>query len=369
MQPFSDPYGAPLNWPLSNKDQNERQLRREFGWAIDIVCQHFNNGLERICDEKFLRQRYEDFLNKQDPIYNDLLDGMEDESLAKTFVSYWTIAHTLATQSRFWLETAVANILIQQAIKLGYDQLCVLNQGLLSEGFLKKRVTVADMGEEHFEHLSSHRVWKPVIDADALELIDILVGEQERQRVNERKPFQPRTWTDEQNQQAKDLDTSHLKKIARSFKGQRTSEPNLQCNLLVIEPDKLDGKVHAWAFRFVNPKTLSSHAQRKQERVNLLRLYALLVQEKIMRDPRSIHICVAELLHRYGEFEEYDRYPDYFSPVTYWNSERLWGYFGVPFEVVTLAIRDAAKKFRQQLIDGLRGLLPKKTKPGQDLLF
>ena len=101
----------------------------------------------------------------------------------------------------------------------------------------------------------------------------------------------------------------------------------------------------------------------------MLRLYALLVQEKIMREPKSIHVCVAELVPRHGDFDQYDRYPDYFSPGTYWTSDRLWKFIGVPFEAVTFAIRDAAKEFRKRLIDGLRGLLPDEPKGEPGTLF
>lgn len=371
MQLFPDPAAAPPNWPLRESERSEWLMRGEYGWAIKIILDQFNTGLERICDERFLTRRYEDFLRKQDPIYNDLLTGMEDEALAKTFVSYWTIAHTMATQSRFWLETAIAKILVEKYQRMGNAHQCfVLNQGLLSNGYLKAPVSVADMGEEHLEHLSHHRVWSTLVDANALETIDVLVGQQERRPVPKRKPFQQRVWTDTQNRDARSLDQKHLHTVAESFKGQATSAVNLQCNLLVIEPYRVDGKPHAWAFRFVNPKSLSSHAQRKQERVNLLRLYALLVQEKIIRESRSIQVAVGELVPRCTGFEEYDRYPDYFSPETYWATDRLWKFIGVPFDIVSLAIRDAAKEFRQSLIKGLRGLLPKATKDDQQgLLF
>ena len=82
-------------------------------------------------------------------------------------------------------------------------------------------------------------------------------------------------------------------------------------------------------------------------------------------NPSSIHVCVAELVPRYADFEQYDRYPDYFSPETYWTTDRLWKFIGIPFEAVTLAIRDAAKEFRNRLIEGLRGLLPE-DEPSED---
>jgi hypothetical protein len=47
-----------------------------------------------------------------------------------------------------------------------------------------------------------------------------------------------------------------------------------------------------------------------------------------------------------------------FWATCYWSSDRLWGFIGVPFEVVTVAIQRVAKEFRKSLIDGLRDLLP-----------
>jgi hypothetical protein len=83
------------------------------------------------------------------------------------------------------------------------------------------------------------------------------------------------------------------------------------------------------------------------------------MQEKVLRDPDQIEVCVAELLPRYSDFDELDRYPDYFSSLTYWSSDYLWKSLGIPFEVVTLALRDVAGQFREELIRGLRDLLPK----------
>jgi hypothetical protein len=328
------------------------------GWAVEIVRQHFSLGLERICDQRFLRKRYQRFRDKQDPIYADLLAGMKDEPLAKTFVSYWTIAHTLATESRFWLENAIAQIIVHQARKLGRPVLEVYSQSMLSRGLLRDRRQIADIGEEELEHTTSRKPWRVPMQTNVLEHIDVLVGQQEREKVEERKPFTPRIWDETRNQEAIDKDRRQLGTIPGALLGPPASDVTLQCNLLVIEPHKVDGKPHTWACRFINRKTISSHPARKQERVNLLRLYALLVQEKIFRTPESLHVHVAELVPRTTGFEEQDKYPDYFSAETYWSSDQLWNFIGVPFEVVTHAIESVAKDFRDRLISGLRGLLP-----------
>jgi len=329
-------------------------LRKKFGWAIEIVRQRFSEGLSQLCDPRFLKRRYRAFQEKNDPIYSELLKGMQDVPLETTFVSYWTIAHTLATQSRFWLENAIADILIHKAKQEGRNGLKVYTFDMLKSGYLERGVTVADLGEGRREQLSSRTPWRVLLQRKALSTVDLIVGEQERERAAE-----DGKWFEGWQYESAEKDLENLRTIAHSLPGPPSSEVTLQCNLLVIEPDRADKQPHAWGFRFVNRKTLSSHPTRKQERVNLLRLYAYLTQEKILRDPRQIHVYVAELFPRSSRFGARDRYPGYFSPQTYWSSNQLWEFIGVPFNVVTFALRDVAKEFRQQLVKGLRDLLPK----------
>jgi hypothetical protein len=335
--------------------------------VVEIVQKHFSKGLAALCDPRFLAKRYDEFKYKDDPIYAGLLGGMEDEALAKTFVSYWTIAQTLATQSRFWLEDSVAEIITSQVRFFGRKATHVYSQKMLAEGYCERNVAVADLGENYTEHLTDRRPWRPRMKENALKRVDVLVGEQERERVDiqqRRKPLQPRTWEEDRNGTATVKDQKHLKRIARAVGGRAISDVAIQCNLLVIEPDQKDGKPHVFAFRFINPKTISSHAQRKQERVNLLRLYAYLVQEKLFREPAAIHVSVAELLPRLGSsFDRYDHYPDYFSRHTYWSADQLWDFIGVPFDVVSAAIRNVGQGFREQLRNGLSLLLPGSNPP------
>lgn len=125
-----------------------------------------------------------------------------------------------------------------------------------------------------------------------------------------------------------------------------------------MDPDKVRKATAIAGFRFVNPKTLANHANRKQERVNIMRLYGYLVQEKIFHEPNTIKVYVAELLPRYGGFECNDRYPDYFSTETYWTYDRLWNFIGVPYDVVPAAVKAVSKEFGERLISGLQRLLP-----------
>lgn len=335
--------------------------------AIDIVQQKFSDGLAELCDPQFLAKRYDEFLDRDDPIYVTLLRGMEDEPLARTFVSYWTIAQTLATQSRFWLEDAVAEIIVLQAQKFGRHARRVYSQKMLGHGYWEQNVTVADLGEARVEHLTGRKPWRPVLKENALQAVDLLVGEQERERINveqRRKPFMRRTWDEAKDGKAKERDVNHLGRIAAAVGGATISDVTVQCNLLVVEEDQKDGKPHIFGLRFINPKTFSSHPERKQERVNLLRLYAFLVQEKIFREPSRIRVCVAELLPRFETgFERYDYFPDYFSAHTYWHWDQLWKFIGVPFDAVLQAISNVAKDFRHQLNDGLRFLLPGAVPP------
>jgi hypothetical protein len=329
----------------------------ELARATSIVERHFSNGLARICEPKFLSARYREFQNKADPIYSELLDGMNDEKLAATFVSYWTIAHTIATQSRFWLEAAIADILIEQAIAAGDLQRRVYSHSMLSAGLLDQGITVADLGEWRREHVSARSPWEVYLQEGTLREIDIRVGIEERNRRTHRDPLYRRlkpTFSPEEVAE----DRASLDAVASSFSGPPTTRVKLQCNLLVIEPSQDDRQPHAWGIRFINPKTFSSHATRKQERVNLLRLYGYLVQEKILRDPYQIEVRVAEILPREQEFSARDKYPYYFTSATHWPPWDFWKFVGVPFDVVTTGIQRVAAQFRTQLAEGLRNLLP-----------
>lgn len=311
---MEDPIGTP----------SANQFFAKYRWAIDIVRDEFKAGLGSICEEGFIKQRYEEFKRKDDPVYVKLLEGMNDEALSKALVSFWTIAQTLAT---------------------------------LSYGFFEKNVSIQEMGEQQVENLNGKRPWRVKVNSLSLQAIDLLVGQQERERVERLGGRRIRAWEIPYGDVI-ERDRGHLTEIASAVRGSSLSEVTLQCNLLVIEPYHQDQKQHAWAIRFVNPKTISSHAVRKQERVNVLRLYAFLKKEKILRDADSLSVRVAEYVPRKTQFDYYDRYPDYFSAETYWSSEKLWKFIGVPFSVVTVALTEAANQFRNELTNGLRDLLP-----------
>ncbi len=342
---------------------DEVTLRKDHDWAIKIVRKHFVGGLNHISEERFLQRRYEEFRRNDDPVYADLLAGMNDEKLARTFVSYWILGQTMATQSRFWLENAVAELIIHQAQKLGRAVDHVYTQSMLADGWLSRKVDVASIGEEQLEHLSNRRPWRALIQRSALEDIDVTVGRRERERVVKRELFRSRDWQRANELLLKERDRADLDRIVESLKGPPAEEATLQCNLLVIGPNEKGKKSTVQAIRFVNPKTMSSHAYRKQERVNLMRVYALLVQEKILREPSAINVCVAEFVPRLTSFDEQDRYPDYFSVETFWSSEELWKYIEVPFAAVRIAICEAGAELRERLAPGLRGLLPDATEP------
>jgi hypothetical protein len=257
-------------------------------------------------------------------------------------VSYWTIAQTLATKSRFWLEDAVTEIIIDQVSNFGRKASHVYSHQMLKEVYLEEKFTVADLGKSYPNYRSDSRPWRPPFGEKAYREINVLIGEQEREHVcpeQRDKLVLRRTWDGPKEGDAAARDREQLKRVAAAAGGSTLDDVAVQCNLLIVEPAN-DGKPHVFAFRFVNHKTVASHAQRKQERVNLLRLYAYLVQQKLFCDPEAVHVCVAELHPRLGSgFERYDRYPDYFSPHTYWISVQLWEFIGVPSDVVSRARR------------------------------
>ena len=227
---------------------------------------------------------------------------MSDERLSKTFVSYWILGQTMATQSRFWLENAVAEMVIHQAQKLGRPVEHVYTQSMLADGWMSRKVSVAIIGKDKLEHLSNRSPWRAMIQCSALEGIDVAVGKRERERLAKREWFRSRDWQRENEPELKAQDRADLARVVESLKGPPAEETTIQCNLLVIGPNEKGGTPTVQAIRFVNPKTMSSHAYRKQERFNLMRVYALLVQEKIMREPSAINVCVAEFVPRQTSF-------------------------------------------------------------------
>src|SRR5688572_420428 len=99
----------------------------------------------------------------------------------------------------------------------------------------------------------------------ALRKVDVLVGDQERVKPPKRKPFQVRQWTDLENSTAKDMDRRLLDEVVGANDDGDLADVTLQCNLLVVDPNKVRDTPSVHGFRFVNPKTLANHATRKQE--------------------------------------------------------------------------------------------------------
>jgi hypothetical protein len=217
--------------------------------------------------------------------------------------------------------------------------------------------TIADIGESEREHLADSRPWKAEIQKSALDEVNNRVNHYEATYVLSRKSPQTRELSADILSAFDRLDREDLEAVANSIKGPPPWSQFFHCNLLVVEPDARDKTIHAFAIRFINPKTFTG-ADKRKGRADLLRLYAFLVQEKPFRFPVSIQPCVAELFPRSGEASQTSGYPDYFSPLTYWPSEKLWKFIGVPFDVVTIAIEIVARQLRPQLEQNLRDLLP-----------
>lgn len=208
--------------------------KADHSWIIDVFHSHFSRGLSKICDSDFLKARYDAFRDKEDPIYLELLDGMKDEPLSRTFVSYWTTAHTLATQSRFWIENAIAEVLIRVAQKNEKNDLRIYSQSMLGDGWIDRGVSVVDIGEEQLEHLSDRRPWRVSMQRHILETVDVIVGEQERERVN-REGFLKRQWEKVIDPEVLGKDRKCMERVAASLIGPPVSEAKMPVNFLESE--------------------------------------------------------------------------------------------------------------------------------------
>ena len=181
----------------ANRNLSPEELRGEYAWAIAIVKQHFEWGLEGISDGRFLDQRYVEFKHRNDPIYADLLGGMGNDQLARTFVSYWVIAQTIATQSRFWLEAAVAEIVAYQAQQGWRPAARIYSHDRPAQRSQTARQAGDLFGESRSACFTDGLPGDAQLPRNVLQLIDVLVGEQERKAPAVRQRFRRRPWSRE----------------------------------------------------------------------------------------------------------------------------------------------------------------------------
>jgi hypothetical protein len=334
------------------------RLVGEYGWAVEIVRDWFKRGIAELFAPNFSNDRFRAFLEEQDPITFPFVSGLDNEPLARAFISYAKLFQTLTTQCRFWLDAAVAEIILYQHQRHGRTVTHLYTQGMLADGWLDVGRTIAEIGDEEKQHLADSRLWKAPVQRAALKAVNHCVDEYEENFVLTRRSPRVRVWDQEVARRLDKRDIEELQVVTTALLGPPCTSVRLHCNLLVVEPNEADQSPHAYAFRFVNPKTFNGFAKRKEERSNLLRLHAFLVQEKPFRAPVTIRTCVAELFPRGTDTSETGGYPDYFSPLTYWTSERLWGFIGVPFDVVSLGVELVARELRPVLEQGLWELLP-----------
>ncbi len=327
---------------------------REYLWAVEIVQRRFAKELERYCSPEFVHERYSKFIRDRDPILHPLVLGMEDVPLQAAYVSFFSIYQTLATQNRFWLEAAIAEILVHQAREFGHSATEVFTQNMLAEGngYVRGK-SVADVGDAELEHVVGKKEWlvtlKNEILVTAKDLVDDYDRKFDRGAVKLKEPELSRL-----GRELIDVDQKQMQKMRQSVRGQETPSHKLYCDLLVVGPDLLDGEVRVRAFRLVNPKTFEERAKRKEERLNLLRLMGYLVQEEILRSPETIEVKIAEIVPRRSSSRGILGFP-YFTHRSYWTAEDFWShYIKVPFDVIEWAIQDIGQHF---LADRLRELL------------
>lgn len=335
----------------------------EAQWAVDIVSKCFSSGLKELLEPAALRGQLAAFRSREDSVYSTLLDAMEHRAVSEVFVTHWVLGQTLATKSRTWLEDAVTRILIEGSRRAGLAKRTVLTQWFLETQGLAAGRPLSEFGECFPEWLDRRARWEAPLSRSVLQAIDLAVGREEREGA-ERRGSGKRAWQErmpwgglsDAGEERCRRDRETLATIERTQPGGPDENVLLRCNLLVIEPQEADNAPHAWAFRFVNPKVLSSHAKRKDERANLLRVYAVLRASKWQRPPASLRVQLAELVPRESGWAESDPHPDYFSPETYLPAEDLWQFLGVPFSVVPQGIARASSTLREHLVRGLTSI-------------
>lgn len=341
---------------------------KEWGWAQKIIVEQFENGLKNQFSDKAINESWSKFAIEQDPIYYPLLEGMDNKQLAKTFVSYWKNAQGMATRSRFWLEHAIARLMVHQAYENKLVDQQIYTRAMLRDGYLMNRKPVMELGNDgYFEHMTSSAVWRVELKTKLLDVVDSLVSKQER------VPATPKLPSDEKKRKAEKrkrevasqeqdaLALTTLREVAQDLPADAEKSPiPISCNLIVIDPNKVKNRPSVLAMRYINPRSLESPAQRKQERINILRLYAYLLQVMPVyaEQPNSIRAVAAEILPRHRITRFPDRYPKYFGDQTYWDAGALWHFVGVPLPIVTHAVRVAGEGLHELLIKQISSLLP-----------
>lgn len=361
---FSNPE---FHKPSDEESANVQEWVSKWGWAQQIIFECFEAGLQEQFSEESITESWKNFSIEQDPIYYPLLEGMDNPRLAKTFISYWKNAQGMATRSRFWLEHAVAKLMVYQAMK-NEKQIKreIYNRAMLHGGMLNNRKPVRELGGQgYFEHMTSSTVWRVALKTNLLDEVDRLVARQERVPATKNLPHDPEKRTEELERrehvaEQEDADAlAQLGKIA-DCAGVEAAPIPISCNLIVVDPNKAPGTPSVLALRYINPRSLESPAQRKQERVNILRLYAYLLQEfpEYREQPNSIRAVAAEILprHRLTRFPQ--RYPKYFGASTYWDAGKFWHFVSVPLPIVGHAVRVAGETLHDMLTKQLNSVLP-----------
>lgn len=328
----------------------ESQACASHPWAVDLVDARFQRGLENVFNKAFVESRFDVFVARSDPVYATLLQGISDERVARVMVGNWIVAHTMATQSRFWLEDAIVDLLYARCAREPLPQLRprIYSLHMLAEGWYSNRKSLWDAGEQWREQLHGTRAWHPLIQEQALREIDMIVGDETRAYDTS-----PVNRGDQSLQMSQEADQAALDRAASALGGS-AKRTTIRCNLLFIEPEVADHEPHAWGIRYINPTTFNQGATIKEERMNLLRLRAYLAQEKPFRAPGKVRVVAADLVPRSANTP--GREAALFSPLTRWTGHTLWDFLQVPFAAVTAGIRRAGAAMEAQLREELTRL-------------
>ena len=201
---------------------------KKHGWAVDIIAQHFHGGLERVFDGKRIKKNFAQDTRRSDPIYSKLLES-SGQDVYETFMAFWRLAQTFSTQSRFWLEQALCDIVRKQREKFGvqvYSLRDLARDGWNSESDL------AFMGERSREWDARGGAFRVRLARGLLDYIELEVSQREREQRLQK-------WGEE-IKRAEEFDRKVLEGIfARIPKGPWQAVP-LQCNLLIRDVAKYD---------------------------------------------------------------------------------------------------------------------------------
>ena len=227
---------APILETSASQRSAEEHARQAYPELVGIVHKRFAQGVAEVFADAFREERFPAFGRKADPVYSTLLAGMNDEGIARDLVEKWMISQTMLTQSRFWLEDVIVDVLwLQWSSIPDLDQRPqIYSLSMLRSGWYGSPTSLWNVGENWRAHVVGRGQWTQRIGLKALAAAEAAVSQQEARfdAVMERRE----AGHDVAAHLTPEQDRAAFARVHDALGGDHRATA-LKCNLLVIEPE------------------------------------------------------------------------------------------------------------------------------------